>query len=300
MNKVLKVLLHLALISAFCFVIYSNKTLFQLFSSLTFEYFIIFLTLILITWFVTAYPLIAYMSFKNLKIELFDNFLLTIKASLFNFLPLKPGLFIRSFELKKKNQLRHSDFISFLLSRMFFSIISQLLFLFILFQYFLDIQKLHYWFFLFFLFIILFYVFVYFSTKEKIKLYKFYFSEWLNDSLYKALQAKVYFIKILITNLLHFLLIFSRYFLAAILLNIEIDPSYLLFFVPVTIVSNYINVVPGNLILREFLIGLVAVSLGISFDLGFQIAMLDRLMLIFASGGSLLIYFLYKIRKKLI
>lgn len=263
----------------------------EFFFKMTTGSFIILFTLILFTWFINSCQLVAYTKSINLKLGLWENFLLSIKANLLNYIPLKPGLIIRSIELKKKNKLPHRDFIAFIVVRLAYSFVNQTIFFFII-----IIFLFKKYFFSIYLIIFLILIFILIKTSlflNNIKTQKIYLQSilnWFDKSFFSTLYNLKFYFFILIINLIQLFLLFTRFYIASKLLDYDLDKYQILIFIPFVIVSNYLNIVPGNLLIREAIVGLVAYFIGINFNLGFEVAMIDRLMILVVTSFSLVIY----------
>jgi len=293
-----KFILNILVIFVFISYLLKNKSLFNNFSDLNAGVLFLFGSLVICTWFVNSYQLVAFVKIKNLKLGLWENFLLTVKSNLLNYLPLKPGLIIRSLELKRRNKLQHRDFLTFLLVRFAHSFCNQLLFLILISFLFIKAQLVFSGLFLYLCLIYLAYkVLLSFSKMNFKNRFFTIILKWIDDSFLKSLCNISFYSSILITNIFQMLLIYIRFYIASIILNVDVNTIELLIFIPFVIISNYINIVPGNLLVRELIVGFVAYMIGFDFKAGFEIAMIDRMMILVVSGMSLLIYTLLNVFK---
>lgn len=303
-NFLLSFLLPVAIIGGLAVFLFNNKDNFVELIDVSILQLLLLTTLILATWLVNSMQTYILIKTTGVKISYTESLITMIAMMLGNYLPGKFGTLMRMTYFKKVHGLNYSKFGGIISSRLvalFFQTamwgIAGIVFL----EESLSIDSK--------------YLLMCFTVMLLISIALFYMPrfEIENDSnrLFRSVNnfmrgfnelrnQKSILIKIMVLIFIQLSIVSARLYIVFDIMNIEIPINILLLMGPVTTLISFVNITPGSLGVREWVLGTISVVTGIEFKIGIFACTIDSVVLMvctFIFGTISLAYVYLKVRR---
>jgi uncharacterized protein (TIRG00374 family) len=303
-RRLFKIIIQLIVLSICGVFVYNHAEDFSVFFTLPVPHVLTLLSISFISLLPVAFEFNYSLQLFNLKLKLKEWFGLSIVNSFYNiFLPFSSGIFIRGVYLKKKYSFDFSKYsglmgISLLLNLIIGALLALVLAMSVSHSVDLDIIKL-----ISFglVGLIVFLLLLYFLSKKlatidfKISFINTFLAS-IESGINLLLENKSLILPLILSQLAMNVLLGIRLFLCFYFLDLEVSFLSVILVQALTMFTTIINITPGNIGLREGVIGSLQVLLGVSFEESVLAATLDR---VFSTITVLLLglFFNYKLLK---
>lgn len=272
-------------------------------------YHIAFLVLcIFASWAVHSYQIIVILEQFGVKISFLENTALLISMRLGNYLPMKAGSILRIQYYKKVHGLEYLGFtgmmgVMFLVIVITTGILGLIAMLGISDQ--LPAKTVNIFYLFFSGMIICSIIFIIFPI-NKIRLPQNKIADTISNQLKGVLSIRSspqILTQLILLGILQMILTTVRLYLSFDTIQIEMSPWFLLFIASLTSLLTFVSFTPGNLGLREWIIGLITVIIGLNVENGIFAGTVDRAVLIavtFIFGIISIIYMKNRIKQHMV
>jgi uncharacterized protein (TIRG00374 family) len=227
-----------------------------------------------------------------------------VAAMLGNYLPGKFGTLVRMTYFKKVYGLNFSQFGGIIGSRLLALFFQTAIWgiLAILFQeksLTIDSKYLLFCFVSMLLISLVFYFMPKFQFKEESNRIKRSFNNFM-QGFNELRNRKIVFLKIMVLIFIQLCIVAARLNIVFDIMNINVSVSNLLLMAPVTTLVSFVNITPGSLGIREWMLGVISVATGINFKVGIFACTIDSVILMlctFLFGTIALTYVFFRIKK---
>ena len=297
MKKLIQTILSIGIISAAIFFLYMNWDLFYAVRDINYKFFLFILFYAYISYLSIALAFKYQIQVFNIKLPFKEWFGLSATNTMYNyFLPARGGFVARAYYLNKKYGFEYSKYIS-LLSGAFligflissFTAITCLIMLYLIYGA-MYAQLLYVSIALFIGTLISILIFWHFPTKfirtPWRRLTEFFFN--IITGLRFFQNSKKALFMVMITHFSMILFLGLRLYFAFLALGVEVNFLYIVVVQSLVAFSMVISLTPGNLGIKEGIIGLLATMMGIPLSDAIMAAAIDRavaMIIVFTFGG---------------
>ena len=301
-----KHIISLVIIGGLIYFLYENWDSFKSIANVTWQHIVALVACILLTWIVNSVQLLYLFRMQNIKISFWENLIIQTATILANYLPMRIGTIIRFQYFKKVHGIEYSRFGGIVVLRTLILIFATGLFGMVgLLGLYIDTKQLNFLFLFSFILMLFLPMLAYFIPKPGLsdnpekKLHKLRKNLTLGFILIHSKHKLVVVIMLLL--IIQFILLALRLYISFDVLQIELSIWLFLLLAPVSTLLAFITITPGNLGLREWIIGGVSVAAGYDFNNAIFAGSIDRVALIsctFLFGSFSAFYVWYKMNKK--
>lgn len=304
----IKLLLNIAIIGMLAFYLCEHLDIFLKTLEVSWLHIFGLIVCIFITWGLNCYQLVVVFRLVSVKIGFWENMFVFIATLLVNHLPMRVGTILRMHYFKKIHGVDYAMFGGLSSARMIMVISSTgLLGCIGLIGLRQTSMRFDQTLFLIFLAMMVIPIGIYLIPMHKLEkkkvpqslFVKIWYSFMAGFGVIKSSPNVLW--QILLLIILQFLILAIRLYITFDAIQLHISPWVLLILAPVTALISFISLTPGNLGLREWVIGSTSFLLGIDFQNGVFAGTIDRAALLgctFFFGIISLFFVKYRLERK--